>query len=130
MRSRITEWLVLVGILVAVYLVFPVSRVEGRQPIKGTHANAWNAAAVAISGTSSSLDTAVCDSGNSSAFGNTSGAATLTVQFSQDNTNWYSSATNTGSVTGNFGVTFSHGARYIRLISNAAVTITATLACH
>lgn len=93
----------------------------------GSQANAWSASAVGINGKSTAIDTQwsqIC-----TAFGNTSGAATLTVEYSADNTNWYSSAINTGAVTGNFGVTFTTGARYVRLSSSAAVTITATLQC-
>lgn len=97
------------------------------RPIAGRHANAWSAAAVGISGVSASIDASVYP--YCSAFGNSSAAATLTVQLSADNTNWYTSATNTGAVTGNFGLSFTVGARYVRLISNAVSTITATLQC-
>lgn len=95
--------------------------------IRGAEANAWSAAAVAINGTSAVLDSQYAPF--CSAFGNTSAAATLTVQLSQDGTTFYTSGTTTGSVTGNFGINFTTGARYVRLISNAAATITATLAC-
>src|SRR4051812_20603037 len=66
--------------------------------VLGTQGNAWNAASVGVSGTSNALDTQwapFC-----STFGNTSAAATITVQYSADNVNWYSTATNTGAVTG------------------------------
>jgi hypothetical protein len=96
----------------------------------GSHANAWNAAVVGVSGTSAAIDIQRASIGTCSAFGNTSAAATLTVQQSQNNTNFYSTAVNTGAVTGDFGISFSPGGRYVRLISNAAATITATIACH
>lgn len=95
--------------------------------IRGAHANAWNAAVVGINGKSTSLDTQWAQF--CSAFGNTSAAATVTVEFSADDTNYYSSSVNTGAVTGNFGVNFQIGARYVRLSSSAAATITATLQC-
>jgi hypothetical protein len=95
--------------------------------VLGAQANAWNAAAVGINGTSATFDSqwaAFCD-----VIGNTSAAATLTVQRSVNGTNWYSSGVNTGAVTGDFGINFQSGSRYLRLISNAAATITATIAC-
>lgn len=95
--------------------------------LRGAQGNAWSAAVVAINGTSAALDTQFA--ANCSAFGNTSAAATLTVQVSADGTNFYSTGTNTGSVTGNFGINFTTAARHVRLISNAAATITATLQC-
>jgi hypothetical protein len=95
--------------------------------IFGTHGNAWSAATVGIAGTSNVTDTAytpIC-----SAFGNSASASTITVQLSADGSTFYSSAFNTGVVTGNFNVTFSTGARYVRLISSAASVITATVQC-
>ena len=57
-----------------------------------------------------------------------SAAATLTVH-SADGTPFYSTATTTGAVAGNFGINFTAGAGFVRLISNAASTITATVMC-
>ena len=91
----------------------------------GTQANAWSAASVSANGTSTAID--MGQAAVISAFGNTSATTTITVQFSQDNTNFYDSAT-TVVANGNFGITFNHGARYVRLKSSAAATITATLA--
>jgi hypothetical protein len=93
----------------------------------GANGNMWSAAAVSISGTSAILDTT--EARFCSAFGNTSAAATITVQYSADRTNFYSSSVNTGAVTGNFGINWNNGARFIRLISNAAATITANVSC-
>jgi hypothetical protein len=93
----------------------------------GSHANAWSAAAVGVNGTSAALDTRWAS--NCSGFGNTSAAATISVQFSADGVNFYTSAMNTGAVTGNFGINFTTAARFVRLISNAAATITASLQC-
>lgn len=107
-------------------LVRPV--VHAQTLAVGSHGNAWSAATVGVAGTSTALDTNRCQSGYSSAFGNTSTSSTLTVQYSQDNTNFYSSAS-TVAANGNFALAFTHGARYVRLLSSAAATITATLAC-
>jgi hypothetical protein len=120
----------LVGIGVVVVLLLSVlqpSDAQTRNPLRGEHANAWSAAVVGVSGTSAALDCA--GQPFASAFGNTSAAATLTVQMSDNGTNWYSSSVNTGAVTGDFGINFTVGARRLRLISNAAATITATLQC-
>jgi len=108
-----------------------------RQPLTigrvvGAHGNAWNAAALGIGAAnlSTAVDTEL--SAYCSIFGDTSTAATITVQYSGNNTNFYNSATNTGAVTGNFGVNIVPGARYIRLSSNnaAATTMTATVMCR
>lgn len=91
----------------------------------GTQANAWNAVAVAANGVSASIDTQLAP--NISVFGNVGGGATtLTVQFSQDNVNFYD-ATNSVA-NGDFSVSGIYGARYIRLKSSNARTITATIA--
>lgn len=94
-------------------------------PTVGTQGNAWSAVAVGAGGTSAAIDTQNCS--QLSVFGNVSGATTLTVQFSQDNVNFYDSGTTTAP-SANFGINVSVGARYIRLKSSAAVTITATIA--
>ena len=90
----------------------------------GTHANAWSAAAVLANGVSASIDCQYTP--NISVFGNTSGNTTITIQFSQDNTNFYD-ATST-SANGDFSLSGTFGARYIRLKSSNARTITATIA--
>lgn len=95
-------------------------------PPIGTHANAWSAIAVAANGVSASLDTNYCQL--ISVFGNSSVATTLTIQYSQDNVNFYDSTQTISAPIGNFGVTFDTAARYIRLKSSAASTITATIA--
>jgi hypothetical protein len=96
-------------------------------PVVGAHANAWNAAAVAINGTSNSVD---CQyEANITVFGNVSAGTTITLQVSQDNTNWYDSdKTQAPSGAGDFCFSATIGARYIRLKSSAAATITATIA--
>lgn len=92
----------------------------------GTQANAWNAAAVGAGGTSTAVDLQYLQ--NVAVFGNTSGASTLTLQVSQDNSNFYDTGY-TIAANGNFGQFFpGAGARYFRLKSSAAVTITATIA--
>jgi hypothetical protein len=125
-------WAAIVVVLVFLLwlIVIPVTAQDQRPrspQIFGAQANAWSAATVGIAGTSNVVDTAYTPF--CSAFGNTSNASTITVQLSADGSTFYSSATNTGAVTGNFGLSFSPGARYVRLISSAASTITATLQC-
>jgi hypothetical protein len=97
------------------------------QKIIGRHGNGWNGAAVAVNGVTPAIDSNTLP--YCTAFGNTSAAATLTVQVSGDSTNWYTSTITTGAVTGNFVLNFTVGARYVRLVSNAAATITATIQC-
>jgi hypothetical protein len=94
-------------------------------PVVGTHANAWNAAAVLANGVSASIDCQYTP--NISVFGNVAGgASTITVQFSQDDTNFYDATSTVAN--GDFSVSGIYGARYIRLKSSAARTITATIA--
>lgn len=94
-------------------------------PVVGTHANAWDAASTGVGGTSTAVDCQYVS--QVAVFGDTSGASTLTVQLSQDNSNFYDSET-TISADGDFGTTVSVGARYVRLHSSADVTATATIA--
>jgi hypothetical protein len=94
-------------------------------PVVGTQANAWSAASTGAGGTSTAVD---CQyAAHVTVFGNTSGASTITIQFSQDNTNFYDSET-TIAANGNFGKSVTAGARYVRLKSSADVTATATIA--
>ena len=135
-RLEHRDFRMLIVVVLALVLGASVSAQQRRAPtsprtavpiLRGSEGNAWTAAAVGVNGTSAALDTQwamYC-----SAFGSTSAATTLTVQYSQNGTTFYSSATNTGAVTGHFGMSFNAAARYIRLISNDAATISATLAC-
>lgn len=92
----------------------------------GAQANAWNAVAVAAGGASAVLDTWHLPF--VTAFGNASAATTITLQVSQDNVNWYNSqVAQTLSAAGNFCLITEMGARYVRLTSSAAATITATI---
>jgi hypothetical protein len=96
------------------------------QPV-GIQANAWNNIAVLAAGVSTAID--IRYNQKASIFGNVSAATNLTIQYSQDNVNWYDSETIINiAATGNFGRTIDIAARYIRLKSSAAVTITATIA--
>lgn len=98
----------------------------GKQQI-GAQANAWNAAVVGANGTSAAIDTK--DASNVSAFGNVNAATTITVQVSEDNVTFYD--TGTTAVLGgasDFHVSIQTGAKYIRLKSSGAATITATIA--
>jgi hypothetical protein len=89
----------------------------------GTHGNAWNAAAVSANGTSASVDAQ--NTAFISIFGNTSGSTKITMQVSQNDTDFYDAVTL--NTNGNFYMSETVGARYIRLKSSEAVTITATI---
>ena len=96
-------------------------------PTVGTHANAWNAAAVAANGVSTAVDCQYTPA--ITAFGNSSGNTTITIQVSQDNSNFYdASSTSLTGGAADFAISISAGARYVRLKSSAARTITATIA--
>ena len=93
--------------------------------VVGTEGNAWSAAAVLANGVSASIDCQYTP--NISVFGNvTGGATTLTVQFSQDNAAFYDATSTVAN--GDFSVSGIYGARYLRLKSSNARTITATIA--
>lgn len=89
------------------------------------HGNAWLAVAVGIGGVSNVIDTQ--SGANVSIYGNTSVSTNITVSGSQDGTNFYT-LTTYNTVNGNFHQMLVTGARYIRLSSSAAATITATIA--
>lgn len=91
----------------------------------GTHANAWNNVAVAVNGVSAVLDAQYVTI--LTIFGNSSAAVTIRLQASQDGANFYT-VTTIAAAIGNYGGTVSWGARYIRLQSSAASTLTATIA--
>jgi hypothetical protein len=93
---------------------------------KGSHSNAWNGTAVSAGGVSNPSDD-LWYSDMVSFYGNTSAATDLTVQFSANNATWYDSEEKRVAVNGNFGFTIDCAARYVRLKSSAAVTITATI---
>ena len=92
----------------------------------GVHGNAWNAASVGSNGTSAVLDAWSCP--YISAFGNAGAATTLTLQYSMDGTLFYAGPSVTLSGAGDYHIDATTAARYLRLLSSAAATITATLA--
>jgi len=92
----------------------------------GVHGNAWDAAAVAANGTSAVLDTWSCP--YVSAFGNAGAATTLTLQYSLDGSNFYAGPSVNLSGASDFHIDATTAARYLRLLSSSAATITATLA--
>ncbi|WP_251559185.1 hypothetical protein [Paenibacillus pasadenensis] len=97
-----------------------------RSLFSGGHANAWNASAVAASGVSNAID--FQSQKTISCFGNASAATTITAQVSANGTNYYNTTfQQTLSGAGDFHFTFDTGARYVRLISSGAATITATI---
>ena len=94
--------------------------------VVGVQGNAWNAAAVAANGVSASIDCQYTP--NISVFGNASGTTKITVQFSQDDANFYDATEQNIPSGGDFSISGAWGARYIRLKSSQARTITATVA--
>jgi hypothetical protein len=94
--------------------------------VVGTEGNAWSAVAVLAGGVSASIDCQYTP--NISVFGNTSGTTKITVQFSQDNANFYDATEQNIPSGGDFSISDAWGARYIRLKSSQARTITATVA--
>lgn len=99
-------------------------------PTGGSQANAWSAAAVGAGGTSTALDAQFTPL--VSVFGNASAPTTISLEFSQDNTNWYDVNQAGYSIAtagdGDFALTVWVAARYVRMKSSAAATITATIA--
>ncbi len=92
----------------------------------GAHANAANGVVIGVGGFSSIVDTL----GNPvvSAFGSTSAATTVTVQVSADGTTFFdTSSTQVLGAAGNFHITLSTAARYVRLKSSASATFTASI---
>lgn len=64
-----------------------------------------------------------------SAFGDVSAAATITVEVSGDNTTWYDTgATQVLAGAGEFHISLTTAAPYMRLKSSAAVTLNAWIA--
>lgn len=100
----------------------------GAAPTVGAHANAWNAAAVAINGNSTAVDCQYVSV--ISAFGNANAATTIKVFASQDNANFYDTGLQQVLAgAADFSInTNTIGARYVRLLSTAAATVTATIA--
>jgi hypothetical protein len=101
------------------------------KPVNGSHANAWNNVSVGAGGASASIDTQYAQS--VTIFGNASAATDISIEVSMDNTNFYSN--DNGNVqdisltgAGDFMMNLAVGARYIRLRSSGAATITATIA--
>lgn len=95
-------------------------------PQTGSQGNAWNGASVGADGNSPSVDkqgyTTV------SAFGTVSAATTLTLQVSQNNSSWYDTDSTVDLAgAGDFHLSVVTAARYVRLNSSAAATITATI---
>lgn len=95
-------------------------------PKIGTHGNAWNAAAVAAAGTSAAVDTG--SAVHLSVFGNADAATDITLQWSEDNVNFYGTEKISLAAAGDFVMHLTSGAKYLRLSSSAAANITATIA--
>ena len=95
--------------------------------VVGVQANAWSAASVSADGNSSAVDCQYVK--QISVFGQADGPSTLTVQVSQNNSNWYGTTHSIyAAASVDFYADVEVGARYVRLLSSAAATITATIA--
>jgi len=93
----------------------------------GSHANCWDADTIAANDVSPSVDLQYTSA--VSLFGQSLAGITLTVQVSQDNTAWYDSTNSVYAGGGtDFYAAFTTGARYARLKTSDACTITATIA--
>jgi len=96
-------------------------------PVTGAQANAWNDESASPGGTSNAADCQYCS--NISVFGNSNAATTITAQVSQDGGTWYDTSNNSVLLgSGDFHFSFTSGARYIRLKSSSAATLTVTIA--
>ena len=85
--------------------------------------NLWSAASVVNTNTSASINCSAKNIGIVSIFGNSSTASVLTVQYSPDNTNWFSSShIITIASGGDFSLDFQSSAVYIRLIASGIAT--------
>lgn len=92
----------------------------------GAQANAANASALGAGGTSGAVDTG--NLGNVSVFGSSDAATTITVQVSEDNVTFYDSQlTQVLAGAGSFCINSIIGARYVRIKTSGAATITATV---
>lgn len=113
---------------------FPISLISSLVTITtsgtatGTQGNAWNTAVVSANGVSSSIDVQLLSV--ISVFGNADSPTVIRPQFSQNNTNFYTSVDIAFSpnASGDFSGSFIYGGRYVKLISSNAATITATIA--
>lgn len=112
-----------IGVTPAQYgISFPTGYVESSsahnmmRANSGSQGNAWSGATGA-GGTSTAIDTKNC--AQVAVFGNLSGATTITIQYSQDNSNFYDSASTIVTAgASDIGQTFAIGARYVRLKSS------------
>lgn len=91
------------------------------------HANVWNAVA-AGAGDASTNHVNLQHYQLLSAFGNANAATTISLQYSQDGTNWYTAATVVLAGAGDFCFDVNCCAKYARLKTSGAATITATMA--
>lgn len=93
----------------------------------GVQANAWAAVLTGANTNSPGfLDT--FSSPFVSAFGHVSGATTITLMYSHDNTNWYAGPTIVIAGASDFFLNATSAARYACLQSTNNITSTATLA--
>jgi hypothetical protein len=104
-------------------------RVTGGSTITpvGTHGNLWNNETPIAGSNSNSVDTQYTTAVDF--FGFVSGACTLTVRLSQNDSDWYDSIYSyVAEGSTEFHIATVIGARYVRLFTDESVTITATAA--
>lgn len=93
-----------------------------------TSGSLWNANVTGINGVSTSVDLSTKNIKNLTFMGNCNGATILTVQFSNDGSNWYDSQyAYTLSASGDVGFNIPCCPNYVRLKSSASVTATMLL---
>lgn len=92
----------------------------------GTLANAWDAVAAGAGDTSDSVE--VANQYRITAFGSSDAATTVSVWVSQDDTTYYDSGeSQVLAAAGDFHISFETAAKYVRLKTSGAATITATI---
>jgi len=95
-------------------------------PPVGTQGNAFNAQAAGAGVASNIIEVWSCP--YVSCFGHVSGATTLTMQYSIDKINFYNGPTVAPTGAADFYLDFYTAARWVRVLTSGAVTITATIA--
>jgi len=91
----------------------------------GTQGNLWNAASVLADGVSSVVDLN-CHT-KLATYGSSDAVATLTMECSANNSNYYNPNATVDVVNGDFYLCMQFPARYIRLSSSANATVTANV---
>lgn len=95
----------------------------------GSHGNTgWNATAAGAGASSpNTIDTHARP--YVTAFGSADGATTITLEISQNGTDFYDGPNQVLAGAGEFHISVTSAARFFRLKSSGAATITATIVC-